>query len=75
MILWFLTNWKFILLGVVILLATHAAAYFKGKDDCKAAVITKTVEKVITVKEKQDVIRNNKPTVIHTADRLRRANF
>ena len=56
-------------------LAVMGYFYYIGYTFCEDRVLIKTVEKSITIKEKQNEIRNNKPTVSTVTVRLHNATF
>jgi hypothetical protein len=66
---------KILLAALILNFALLGWAYYKGYTFCEDRVEWRTIEKVIEVKEKQNEIINNKPTVSRVASRLQAGTF
>jgi len=65
-----------IYIGLLVLwLGSYAFVFYKGAEWKEQNIEAKTIEKTITVREKQNAIRDNRPSVQRSADRMRNNSF
>ncbi len=60
---------------LIVICVSFVAVYWKGRNDCAIKTQIVTLEKVVTVREKQNEIRNKRPDSSGVSDRLRKATF
>lgn len=63
------------LLGAVGLIGSHGFVYFKGRSDGKTITEAKVIEKIVTVREKQNEILIHRPDADATIRRLFNSSF
>lgn len=71
------TKYKLIGLAVIVVLniAGYGYAYCRGVSDGKDAVENQAVNKAVSIQEKKDEIRNNRPDGAGVVVRLRNGTF
>ena len=64
-------------IGALVLLFSmvFGYGYYKGYGHAKRAIEAKTITKVVTIQERKNEIRNNRPDTIGLINRLREGKF